>query len=86
MFWVCGETHQGSNEVARSWIVESERSPRAEKECLPNCMIYKQRGSGSRGSGGGCIPYPFNGMGGFVESGHETKEAAKVAEAALWDD
>jgi hypothetical protein len=86
MFWICGERYSGSGRISRTWIEEAEKSPAAERPCLPDCMIYEQRGSGACGEGGGCIPYPFNGMGGFVAGGFNTEEQAQDAEDALWAD
>jgi len=83
MFWVCGETYSGSGRMSRTWIEESGSRPDAEQSCDPSCMIYKQRGSGSCGGSGGCIPYPYNEMGGHVYGGYATEIEAKAAEAQL---
>lgn len=85
-FWVCSEVYQGSGRLSRTWIEQGPTSPDAAQECNPDCMIYHQRGSGSCGSDGGCIPYPFNGMGGRVEGGpFITRDDAEAFESNLND-
>ncbi len=82
-YWLCVEQYRASGRISRAWLVESDISPDAELPCLPDCMIYSQRGSGSCGAGGGCIPYPFNRMGGSVVQGFVGITAAEHALAEV---
>lgn len=76
-FWLCGEAYRGSGRISRTWIVESEESPDKSDPCpgRPDCYCDKSEH----------VPYPFNGMGGFVHSSHDTEDAAMDAESSLWD-
>lgn len=83
MFYVCSASYRSSGRLSRTWIVEGDQSPDTPTPCDPDCMIYGQGGSGSCGAGG-CIPYPFNGMGGNVEKELPSLEAAQGHERWLW--
>jgi len=80
MFWLCSESHLGSGRLSRTWIEEGDESPDTETECpgLPDCHCQGQPNAH--------IPYPFNGMGGWVHGGYPYLAAAEDAEAALWGD
>jgi hypothetical protein len=84
-FWVCAERYRGSGRLSRTWVVgPQEERPDEMEECTGQYSVC----SDNRAPWAHTMahtPYPFNGMGGEVVSGHFYSLAAEQAEAALWD-
>lgn len=79
MFWLCTESYRGTGRLSRSWIEKSDERPDKAEPCQ-GVDCYCQ------GNWRAHVSYPFNDMGGRVESGHDTLEEAKQAEVALWNE
>jgi hypothetical protein len=61
--------------LSRTWIVKAEQSPDTPGDIPPGAHHDYNP-----------IPYPFNGMGGYVASGpHATREEAEDAESSMWE-
>ena len=85
MFHLCAEYYSGSGRLSRTWIAEGPQATDTPTPCDPTCMAYSRRDTGSCGADG-CIPYPFNGMGGVVIGTYPTKVEAEQVEAHMWDE
>jgi len=82
MYWLCCERYRGSGRISRTWIEEGDVSPDTPEPCTgqyPACENDRAPWSHAQTH----IAYPFNGMGGEVVGGFETREAAEGAEADL---
>lgn len=71
-WWGCAESHSGSGRPSRVWA-EATNSP----DVRPDTPDVE-----------GNVPYPFNGMGGFVEAGPfaSEQEAIEAVDAMIYSD
>jgi hypothetical protein len=83
-FWLCGEFYTASGRLSRTWIVQADESPDKPSACGPDCDIDPS-GRSPWSHEMAHIPYPFNGMGGYVLGRFDSLAAAQAAEAKYWD-